>query len=184
MIKICLLIILTVAQLDLLGQVSLCDPDSTKAGILINKLINESTTGVSIKKKDDSLILKATRLCEHHYLLLDSLDKELKDDQVEKLTTCDNGTLTAVGFILTTNRTMDKQAIIKKLNEIIDSRYRIITNGCSDAIQTLSLGQYCYNLLTRQNSFIIAQVTLTRKEKKEIEDRIIKTEKDFFGIKW
>jgi hypothetical protein len=171
------IIILTfLLPIQLLGQTNICKSDSTAIGQLINKLMTEGATSITIRKADKKnatkYLIQATRLCEHHYTTIDSLDKLIKTEEMIELINCDNGTLTATGFIILCNRTNDKEKITKRLFGIIQDRYRIISNNCSDAVQVLSLGQYCLNLLTRENGLIRNQIKLDKADLEKIKGEI------------
>jgi len=101
----------------------------------------------------------------------------LTNEQVDDLINCENGTLTAVGFIIFSNRTDDKSKVLAKLELISKAQYRIIANGCSDAIQTLPLGQYCMNMLTQKSELIKRPVKLTDSETERIKKEIKASEK-------
>lgn len=180
MIKSILSYGLLLFPLQLLGQSNICTPGNTTVGQLIDKLVAEGTTSVTIRKSDNTSALSVTRLCEHQYTAIDSLDKMLTFDQVNELIDCENGTLTAVGFIIFTNRKHDKGEIFKKLKGIAMDEYRLISNGCSDAIQTLSLGQYCMNLVTRKNGFLTQNIRLTNNQIEEINKEIRLSEKRYW----
>ena len=165
---------------ELFGQSGICVPDSTTGGKLIGILIKEGESGVSVTRKKNNLKLNATRLCEHHATVLESLDKVLTDSQVDELILCDNGTLTAAGFIIFANRAKSKTQLVNKLSLITKSNYRIITNGCSDAIQTIPLSQFVLNLLKDKNSFINVNYAFNKKEVKQLEEEIRKQSEQFW----
>jgi|688.fasta_scaffold1071489_1 hypothetical protein len=160
-----------------LGQSNVCLGDTTAVGRLINNLLTDGVTSITISKTDNTRPLNATRLCEHQYTVIDSLDKLLTNEQVDDLVNCENGTLTAVGFIIFCNRTGDKSEVLEKLESISKAKYRIISNGCSDAIQTLTLGQYCMNILTQKNGLLRRPVKLTKRETEKIKGEIKASEK-------
>ncbi len=166
--------------IQLLGQSSICKSDTTIKGQLINKLVHDGATSITIRKSDNKNSLKATRLCEHHYTTIDSLDKELTNDEITELLNCDNGTLVAVGFIIFCNRTGDKDQKVKRLNEIIQGKYRIITASCSDAISILPLGQYCIDLLTTENGLVRKRLKMDKSEIEKMTEEIKSQEKRYW----
>lgn len=152
------------------GQSNLCLSDTlSPGGQILQRLKAEGIAGFTITNKRTGKKYQGYRICEHHYLQIDSLKKILSDSQIDTLLTCDNGTLKTVGFILFANRHNDKQNVLKKLEEILNQEYTAMTSSCSDAIQMTSLGKFNYDLLTKSNFLFKPKFKLTGKDKSLIE---------------
>jgi hypothetical protein len=179
------IIVLTfLLPVQLVAQTTICEPATTPIGQLIDKLAAEGTSSIAIRKADNKQrsenYLQATRLCEHHASTIYSLGKVIADRELLELINCDNGTLTATGFIIfCNNRRNDKEEIMVILLGITQKNYRIIANGCSDAIQVVSLGRYCLNLLTERNLFLKRNVILNDTDLRRINESIDVQEKRY-----
>ena len=152
------------------GQKSYCLADTTStSGSIIERIKDDGFASVTVTNKKTGKNYQGYRICEHHYVQVDSLNLLLTDLQIDTLLSCTNGALKTVGFILYSKRHNDKESIIKKLKEILNQEYIVMTSSCSDAIQFLSLGQLNYNLLTKANFFLKPNFKLTKQDKALIE---------------
>lgn len=125
------------------GQNNSCLTDTTStSGQILLRLTSDGVAGVSITNKRTGKKYQGYRICEHHYLQIDSLNRFLTNSQVDSLSNCDNGTLKTVAFILFAKRHNNKDSVIKKLTEILNQEYIVMTSSCSDAIQMTSLGMF------------------------------------------
>jgi hypothetical protein len=152
------------------GQNNFCLSDSlSPGGQILQRLKAEGIAGLTITNKRTGKKYQGYKICEHHYIQIDSLKQLLSDSQIDSLLTCDNGTLKTVGFILFSNRHNNKESVVKKLKELLNQEYTVMTSSCSDAIQMTSLGKFNYDLLTKPNFFFKPNFKLTGKDKSLIE---------------
>jgi len=154
------------------------DTSSTGAEILKRvKMEGYAAATVTVKKTGKKY--QGYRICENHYLQIDSLNHILTDLQIDSLLACDNGTLKTVGFILYAKRHNDKESVLGKLQEILKQEYVIMTSSCSDALQFISLGQLYYDLLTKPNLLLKPNFKLTKEDKALIEVELANYENSF-----
>ncbi|MBS1511778.1 MAG: hypothetical protein JST86_13105 [Bacteroidetes bacterium] len=147
------------------GQSKVCLADTSSiSGQILTRLSSEGIAGISVTNKRTGKKYQGYRLCEHHYLQIDSLNQSLSNSQIDTLLKCDNGTLKTVAFILFAKRHNNKYSVVKKLTELLNQEYVVMTRSCSDAIQMTSLGQFNYDLLTKSNFFFNPKFKLTRKD--------------------
>ena len=152
------------------GQTNICLADTISySGQILQRLKAEGIAGLIITNKRTGKKYQGYRICEHHYLQIDSLNEILTDLQVDSLFNCDNGTLKTTAFILFAKRHNNKDSVVKKLKEILNQEYIVMTSSCSDAIQMTSLGKLNYDLLTISNFLFKPNFKLTRKDKTLIE---------------
>ena len=170
MTRLLLFLITLIFSTACFGQNKNCLTDTTSAsGQILLRLTSEGLAGLSITNKRTGKKYQGYRICEHHYLQVDSLNQILTDSQIDSLSSCDNGTLKTVAFILFAKRHNNKESVVKKLKEILNQEYVVMTNSCSDAIQMTSLGQLNYDLLTKSNFLFKANFKLTKKDRALIE---------------
>ena len=137
-----------------IGQQGYCPADTTStSGQIIERIKGDGFASVTITNKKTGKKYQGYRICEHHYVQVDSLNQLLTDLQIDALLSCNNGTLKTVGFILYSKRHNNKESVIKKLKEILNQEYIVMTSSCSDAIQVSSLGRLNCELLTKANFF-------------------------------
>jgi hypothetical protein len=149
-----------------IGQRPDCLADTTSlSGLIIERIKGDGFASVTITNKKTGKKYQGYRICEHHYVQVDSLNQLLTDLQIDTLLSCKNGALKTVGFILYSKRHNDKESVIKKLREILNQEYIVMTNSCSDAIHFSSLGQLNYDLLTKANFFLKPNFKLTKEDK-------------------
>ena len=152
------------------GQNNFCLSDTlSPGGQILQRLKAEGIASLTITNKKTGKKYQGYRICENHYIQIDSLKQLLSNSQIDTLLNCDNGTLKTVGFILFSNRHNDKESVVKKLKEILNQEYTVMTSSCSDAIQMTSLGKFNYDLLTKPNFFFKPTFKLTGKDKSLIE---------------
>lgn len=162
------------------GQTSICILDTSSAGAeILHRVRIEGYAAVSVSIKKTEKKYQGYRICENHYLQIDSLNQILTDPQIDSLITCDNGTLKTVGFILYAKRHNDKESVLGKLREILKQEYVFMTSSCSDALQFISLGQLNYNLLTKPNFLLKPNFKLSKEDKALIEVELANYENSF-----
>ncbi|MFN8291892.1 MAG: hypothetical protein U0U70_16660 [Chitinophagaceae bacterium] len=147
------------------GQNRVCLADTSSiSGKILQRLSSEGIAGISVTNKRTGKKYQGYRLCEHHYLQIDSLNQSLSNPQIDTLFNCDNGTLKTVAFILFAKRHNNRESVVKKLTELLNQEYVVMTSNCSDAIQMTSLGQFNYDLLTKANFLFKPKFKLTKKD--------------------
>jgi 5-formaminoimidazole-4-carboxamide-1-beta-D-ribofuranosyl 5'-monophosphate synthetase len=152
------------------GQQGYCLADTTStSGQIIQRIQSDGFASVTITNKNTGKKYQGYRICEHHYVQVDSLNQLLTNSQIDTLLSCNNGALKTVGFILYSKRHNDKESVIKKLKEILSQEYIVMTSSCSDAIQFSSLGKLNYDLLTKANLFLNPNFKLTKEDKALLE---------------
>jgi hypothetical protein len=166
MIRLLLFIFVLFSSFQAIGQQQDCLNDTTSiGGQIIERIKSDGFSSVIITIKKTGNKYQGYRICDHHYIQVDSLNQLLTDLQIDALLSCKNGTLKTIGFILYSKRHNDKESVIKKLREILSQEYIVMTNGCSDAIQFSSLGRITYDLLTKTNFFLKPNFKLTKEDK-------------------
>jgi hypothetical protein len=152
------------------GQINSCLADTiSPGGQILQRVKAEGIAGLIITNKKTGKKYQGYRICEHHYLQIDSLNQFLSTSQIDSLFDCDNGTLKTIAFILFAKRHNNKDSVIKKLTEILNQEYIVMTSSCSDAIQMTSLGKFNYDLLTKSNFLFKPNFKLTKKDKSLVE---------------
>jgi hypothetical protein len=166
MTRLLFFIFVLFSSFNAVGQQQNCLNDTPSlSGQIIGRIKSDGFAGATITIKKTGNKYQGYRICEHHYVQVDSLNGLLTDLQIDTLLSCTNGTLKTVGFILYSKRHNDKESVIKKLREILSQEYIVMTNSCSDAIQFSSLGRITYDLLTKTNFFLKPNFKLTKEDK-------------------
>lgn len=159
-----------------LAQNNILNDSTSSRGKIIQKLKKEGLASISFRNKSDAKKLQGYRVCEHFYEDINSLNKEINDEEIDTLFKSNNGTLKAISFIIFANRNNNKEIIKSKLNEVIKQDFTLMTKNCSDAISTYSLARFDYELLIKNNYFFKAKFKLNKKEKEKIENELKKNE--------
>jgi hypothetical protein len=157
------------------AQNDILNDSISSRGKIIQKLKRESIAPISFTSNSNKNKIQGFRLCDHFYLDIQALNKELSKEDIETLFNSDNGALKAVSFILFAIRNNEKELVINKLNEVIKQDFTLMTKNCSDAISTISLARFNYKLLL-EPFFYKANFKLSRKEKQIIEIELRKNE--------
>ena len=146
------------------AQTSLCQRDSITAyGHLLIKILEDSKTGVTITHPNLTEEYNVTRICQHSYKTIDSLDQLLTDQQVEQLLRCEDTALKSVAFLLYCKRN-DKTQVMNKFCEFLNERTGFIYSDCSSAKQITTFQQYCFEMLTHKKMLYRPLFLLTEKE--------------------
>lgn len=169
MTRLLSILILYFTSLTVAGQTnrSLFDTSSL-AGQIIKTLVEDGRAGIMTDKQERTY--QIYRICQRHYLQVDTLNQFLNSTEIDTLLSSDNGTLKTVGFILFCKRNNYKEAVVGKLKELLNEQYiPMLTSYCSDAISFSNLARFNYSLLTKANLFFKPSFKLTKKEKALIE---------------
>lgn len=159
-------LIISVFSFQAVGQQNICLADiSSTGGQIIQRIKSEGFASLTMTNKRTGRKYQGYRICEHHYIQIDSLNRLLNDAQIDTLLACENGTLKTVGFILYSKRHNTKEQVVKKLKELLNQEYIVMTGSCSDAISMSSLGRFNYGLLTQANFLFKPNFKLTKKDK-------------------
>lgn len=166
MIRFFIFLLISFISFQVVGQQNMCLTDpSSNSGQIIQRIKNDGFASFILTNKKTEKKYQGYRICEHHYIQIDSLNQLLNDAQIDTLLTCDNGTLKTVGFIIYSKRQNKKEQVLKKLKELLSQEYIVMTGSCSDAISMSSLGRFNYDLLTRSNTLFKPNFKLTKKDK-------------------
>jgi hypothetical protein len=170
MTRLFIFLFISVFSVQAIGQQYACLADTASiSGQILERVKKDGFASFTITNKRTGKKYQGYRICEHHSLQMDSLNQIITDLQIDSLFSCDNGTLKNVAFILFAKRHNNKESVVKKLNEILNQEYIVMTNSCSDAIQMTNLGRLSFGLLTKPNFFIKPNFKLTKKDKALIE---------------
>ncbi|MEJ8818145.1 hypothetical protein [Lacibacter sp. H407] len=170
MLRLFMILIVLIFSLGTFGQTNCCLTDTiSTGGQILQRLKADGIAGLIVTNKNSGKKYQGYRVCEHHYLQIDSLNEILTYSQVDSLLNCENGTLKTTAFILFAKRHNNKDSVIKKLKEILNQEYIVMTTSCSDAIQTTSLGKLNYDLLIKPNSLFKPSFRLTKQDQALIE---------------
>jgi len=162
------------------AQTNICERDTISFyGQLLTKIIDESQSGVTIRHSNSNEEFNAKRICQHSYQTIDSLNNLLTNEHVEELFICDNPVLKCVGFIIYCEKN-DKSEVVHKFRQFLNERTGLMTSSCSDAIQTISFQQYCFEILNHQNLLYKPRFRLSKKEQKELTNELLKYEEEFW----
>jgi hypothetical protein len=155
------------------GQNDILTDSITEKGKLIQKIVENSISGIKIINKRKGKEYIAHKLCEHQYVDIQKLETLINDNEIQQLLNSPNGTLKCVGFILFIKRNNKKELVLNEVNNLLKQEYSIMTNSCSDAISTISLPQYCYELIRNKNPFFKPSFRLKKSEKKDYSIKMI-----------
>ena len=166
MTRFLIFLIISFFSFQAVGQQNICWADtSSTSGQIIQRMKNDGFASLRMTNKRTGKKYQGYRICEHHYVQIDSLNQLLNEAQIDTLLICDNGTLKTVGFILYSKRHNTKEQVLNKLKELLSQEYIVMTGSCSDAITMSSLGRFNYGLLTQANFLFKPNFKLTKKDK-------------------
>ena len=166
MTRFLIFLIISFFSFQAVGQQNICWADtSSTSGQIIQRIKNDGFASLTMTNKRTGKNYHGYRICEHHYVQIDSLNQLLNEAQIDTLLICDNGTLKTVGFILYSKRHNTKEQVLNKLKELLSQEYIVMTGSCSDAITMSSLGRFNYGLLTQANFLFKPNFKLTKKDK-------------------
>ena len=154
------------------SQTKVIDPIISEQTSIIRKIAENSHAGISLKSKDSKKIYQGYRLCEDQYLDVQKLGNILQIENAKNLYKSSNGALKTVAFIILAKVNNEKNNIMQMIDFFLTSDYIVMTKNCSDAIQIISLPEFCYRLVTEPNLFFKPNFKLTKKEKKAFEVKL------------
>ncbi len=173
-----LLSVSVLVSLFTFGQNNNCLTDSTsEVGEIINRLRVDGITGTTLEVRKTKKRYKSYRICERNLIQIDSLNNSITNSQIDSLFYCKNGTLKMAGFILFAKRNNEKASIFKKVKEILDDEYIVMTNSCSDAITINNIGSVIYDFLTQHNSIFKPKFIITQDDRELLKYYIANYEK-------
>ncbi len=172
--KNCLLITLTVLLASSVnGQSCLHEENIDDPAIQLAYQIRKSgETKYQVTMNSSQKVYQGYLLCDDSYLLIDSLNKHIRDRQIDTLLNCPNGSLKVTGFLLYAKRHNDKDKVLKLLNYILQQDFCLMTRSCSGTFVLSNAGRICYTFLTEQNNFFKPEFELTKAEIRTFDNNV------------
>lgn len=135
---------------------------------LIEDLIKNSKSGVTIKLDNGSQTYTAYKICENQNLEIQKLNKLISNQELDELFLSKNSALKCVAFIIFANRNNNKEILLKKLNDFFAESYQSILPNCSDMPKSKNIFKFCAGLLTYPNVFFRPTFNLSDLEKVDL----------------
>jgi hypothetical protein len=147
---------------------------SNKDSVILELSRLSTETTITLTKTKDSLDKKfiAYRLCSTWIDKVNYLKSSLSIEELEMLKNDENATLNAISIITSLERNNTKVFARKTLENLLQNEIKFMSQGCSDAVSTITLSEYILYALTKQNPYFKPNFRFRKREVKKFENRI------------